>query len=149
MLPFSLSRVCVVVFVSWRQAHHEGLRSPLLIWSILKNFYCRKPPLLEKRKTALPPCVFFLPSSLSVSLSTRLVLLSSLFISSCLAAAPSKTQRPFSNVVPLSLSLHWARLSFQTFAGSFAALLLWSLHLMILQYVCICVRVCMSVCVSR
>lgn len=92
--------------------------------------------------------VFFLsdsPSWLPHSVA-RVVL--SLFIS-CLAAAPSKTQRPFSDVVPLSLSLfslHWVCLAFQTLLEALLlcpALISWYRSVFWIS-VCVCVYECVS-----
>lgn len=95
--------------------------------------------------------LLFIPLYLSPRLGFLLVSLMqscplALFISSCLAAAPSKTQRPFSNVVPLSpLSLSLL----PKLAGSSAALSCFFLvsHLLILQCASVCV--CVSVCVQK
>lgn len=80
-------------------------------------------------RSALFPCFCFSPPSrLPHGVS-----------SSCLAAAPSKTQRPFSNVVPLSPS---SPSLLPNLAGSFAALSCFFSggvsHLLILQCACVC-----------
>lgn len=87
-------------------------------------------------RSALFPCFCFSPPSrLPHGVS-----------SSCLAAAPSKTQRPFSNVVPLSPS---SPSLLPNLAGSFAALscFLFGGEFLISWYCS--VHVCVRVCVQR
>lgn len=121
-LPLSLSRVRVV-FVSWRRAHREGLSLSVAIWSVRKNLYSA----VTIRSFSL-----FLFFSLMVSRPPASLLL------------PPKTQRPFSNVVPLSpsspsllpnLAGSFAALSCFLFGGSFSSLD---------TAVCMCVWVCAS-----
>lgn len=52
MLPLSFPRVRVV-FVSWRRAHHEGLRSLFAIWSVEKNLH-------SAVIICFSPCFFFI-----------------------------------------------------------------------------------------
>lgn len=111
------------------------------------NPICQEEFIIEEtcaviKKICSSPCFFFFLCLFVSSICLTSVLSSRSFISSCLAAAPSKTQRPFSNVVPLSpLSLSLL----PNLAGSFAALscVFWSLISWYCSvYACMCECVC-------
>lgn len=130
------------VFVSCAPSSPWRALLSVAIWSVKENLH-----------SAVLIC--YSPCSLSLHLGFLIVSLMqscplALFISSCLAAAPAKTQRPFSNVVPLS-PLSPSLLP--NLAGSSAALFCFFLvsHLLILQCASVCVweRVCEHVCPQK
>lgn len=106
MLPLSLSRVRAVFRLV---APSSPWRASLSVCNLIpsRRIYTR----CYNPLSSLVWLFFFLSilshrlGSLIVSLIRSLVLFAVVCLLSCLAAAPSKTQRPFSDVVPLSLSL--------------------------------------------